>query len=93
MFASHPLSAIAQVQEVSCGAEVSYARTSDGEVYAWGFGENMQLGNGQGVDDATESLLVPTLLEGQSIEVPENLFLSVVVVVGCVRIRGQVGAC
>ena len=29
----------------------------------------MQLGNGQGVDEETDSLLTPTLLEGQSLEV------------------------
>lgn len=54
---------------MSCGAEVTYARTTDGHVYAWGFGENMQLGNGLGVDDETPSLLTPALLEGQALEV------------------------
>lgn len=54
---------------MACGAEVSYALTAEGGVYAWGFGENMQLGNGAGADEETESLMVPTKLEGQALEV------------------------
>lgn len=53
---------------------MTYARTADGHVYAWGFGENMQLGNGLGVDDETPSLLTPALLEGQALEVCRSMF-------------------
>jgi hypothetical protein len=63
------LAIVTQVAEVACGAEVSYALTAQGGVYAWGFGENMQLGNGAGADEETESLLSPTKLEGQALEV------------------------
>ena len=36
-----------QVAHVSAAAAASYAITLDGAGYAWGFGENLQLTNGE----------------------------------------------
>eukprot|EP01134_Creolimax_fragrantissima_P005172 CFRG5172T1 len=63
-------------KEVSCGAECSYLLSNTGDVYAWGFGENMQLGNGQGIDDETPSLPVPTLLTANELKNRKVLQIS-----------------
>ena len=42
---------------VASGSSVSYAVTQDGRVYAWGFGENWQLGNGEDDDQKTPTLV------------------------------------
>jgi regulator of chromosome condensation len=41
---------------IACGGSTSYAVTASGKLYAWGFGESWQLGNGE-EDDAD----IPTL--------------------------------
>lgn len=35
------------VAMVGTGANCSFAITADGHLYSWGFGENLQLGNGE----------------------------------------------
>jgi hypothetical protein len=42
-----------QVVAVGAGSSTSYAVTEDGEGYAWGFGENLQLTNGEERDEVT----------------------------------------
>ena len=51
------------IARVACGSQHSLAVTTAGRVYAWGFGEMLQLGNGVEQDE-----LVPTLVEGQQLE-------------------------
>ena len=51
------------IASVACGTQHSLAVTAAGRVYAWGFGEMLQLGNGVEQDE-----LVPTLVEGQQLE-------------------------
>lgn len=53
-----------KVVDISCEGNVSYAVTSDGEVYSWGMGSNMQLGMG----DDDEDLWVPTKIKGKALE-------------------------
>lgn len=52
-----------KVISVAAGSSTSYAVTADGEGYAWGFGENLQLTNGEEQDE-----LVPILMTGQQLE-------------------------
>lgn len=47
-----------KVVAVSTGSTVSYAVTADGKAYAWGFGENLQLGNGEDEVRAAEGFCV-----------------------------------
>lgn len=48
---------------VACGASVSYAITSEGSVYAWGMGTNLQLGTGEEDDEWS-----PVKMTGQQLE-------------------------
>ncbi|OZJ04137.1 hypothetical protein BZG36_02837 [Bifiguratus adelaidae] len=61
----HPVkvSIPAKVTAISCGIHHNLALTQEGQVYAWGFGESLALGNGSDEDE-----YVPVLLEGQKIE-------------------------
>lgn len=46
-----------EISDVNCGESTSFAITSKGELYAWGFGSNNQLGTGTD-DDIIEPQLV-----------------------------------
>jgi alpha-tubulin suppressor-like RCC1 family protein len=48
--------------EIACASCVSYAVDAAGVAYAWGFGENHQLGSG-----SDEDLLVPTAMAGKAL--------------------------
>lgn len=48
---------------MGAGSSTSYAVTASGEGYAWGFGENLQLTNGEEKDE-----LVPVLMTGQQLD-------------------------
>lgn len=51
---------------------MSYAITSTGKAYAWGFGENLQLTNGEEKD-----ALLPLLVEGKQVDDRKIVFVSV----------------
>lgn len=53
----------AQVIAVGAGSSTSYAVTAEGQGYAWGFGENLQLTNGEEKDE-----LLPILMSGQQLD-------------------------
>ncbi|KAJ1846489.1 hypothetical protein LPJ57_009010, partial [Coemansia sp. RSA 486] len=53
---------IPQVADFASGTNHTLALTTDGHVYAWGYGEMLQLGNGE-----EEDVAQPLLLEGQKI--------------------------
>lgn len=46
--------------QVGAGASTSYAITDQGQLYAWGFGENYQLASGDDVADK----FIPTICKG-----------------------------
>ncbi|KAI9502932.1 regulator of chromosome condensation 1/beta-lactamase-inhibitor protein II, partial [Coemansia spiralis] len=54
---------ISGVADVVCGSNHNIALTADGKAYAWGYGEMLQLGNGE-----EEDVEQPMLLQGQKIE-------------------------
>ncbi|KAJ2600790.1 hypothetical protein H4R99_003213 [Coemansia sp. RSA 1722] len=56
------IEAIPQVADFASGTNHTLALTTDGHVYAWGYGEMLQLGNGE-----EEDVAQPLLLEGQKI--------------------------
>ncbi|PIA14479.1 nucleotide exchange factor for Gsp1p, localizes to the nucleus [Coemansia reversa NRRL 1564] len=51
------------VADFVCGSNHNIALTSDGKAYSWGYGEMLQLGNGE-----EEDVELPTLLQGQKID-------------------------
>lgn len=57
--------------EVACGTTVSYAVTDSGELYAWGMGDNGQLGTGDESD-----LDVPTRMMSKQLENREVIVIS-----------------
>ncbi|KAJ2841368.1 hypothetical protein J3B02_005911, partial [Coemansia erecta] len=56
------IEAIPGVSDFATGTNHTLALTTDGHVYAWGYGEMLQLGNGE-----EEDVAQPLLLEGQKI--------------------------
>lgn len=52
----------AGVRQLSCGSSFSVAVTADSQIYAWGFGDCNQLGNGEERDEA-----VPYHLTGEAL--------------------------
>ncbi|XP_075211918.1 regulator of chromosome condensation-like [Lycorma delicatula] len=53
--------------DIACGSSVSFAVTSDGEVYAWGMGTNGQLGTGDEEDVYEPKKIQGKQLEGRSV--------------------------
>lgn len=60
-----------RVMAVACGSECSFALTDEGKVYAWGFGENLQLGTGN-----EDSQLSPVLVGGEQMKHVKVLAVS-----------------
>jgi len=50
--------------QVAAGSSVSYAVSEEGKAYAWGFGENWQLGNGED-DDQNVPTLIRVSIQGE----------------------------
>ena len=61
-----------KVQKVACGEVVSFAVTQTGEMYSWGMGNNLQLGNGN--EDDVE---MPALVEGKDLNREEHETMQV----------------
>ncbi|KAJ2721707.1 hypothetical protein GGI07_003763 [Coemansia sp. Benny D115] len=57
------IESISSVSDFVCGTNHTLALVSDGNVYTWGYGEMLQLGNGE-----EEDVAQPLLLKGQKIE-------------------------
>ncbi|KAJ2354834.1 hypothetical protein IWW50_003672, partial [Coemansia erecta] len=53
---------LAAITDFACGSNHNIALAGDGRAYAWGYGEMLQLGNGE-----EEDVELPMLLEGQKI--------------------------
>ncbi|KAJ2081072.1 hypothetical protein H4R24_002598 [Coemansia sp. RSA 988] len=51
------------VADFVCGSNHNIALTADGKAYSWGYGEMLQLGNGE-----EEDVELPTLVQGQKID-------------------------
>ncbi|XP_065221614.1 regulator of chromosome condensation-like isoform X1 [Planococcus citri] len=52
-----------KVISICCGSSVSFAVTSEGEAYGWGFGTNYQVGN-----DTEDDVYEPKLITGKQIQ-------------------------
>lgn len=57
------LKSLSSVAEIACGSNHNIALNGKGEAFTWGYGEMLQLGNGQ-----EEDVAEPMLLAGQKIE-------------------------
>ncbi len=63
------------VQQVSCGEVVSFAVTEEGQLYSWGMGSCLQLGNGNDEDD--NDAWSPILVKGKNLVPTEHEVLNV----------------
>ncbi len=61
-----------KVKAIVCGEAVSFAITNGGDLYSWGLGSSLQLGNGS-EDDA----LVPTQVKGKNLDPSKHEVLCV----------------
>ncbi|KAJ1889778.1 hypothetical protein LPJ66_007851 [Kickxella alabastrina] len=57
------IESIPSIVDFTCGSNHNIAVSQDGKAYTWGFGEMLQLGNGE-----EEDIAEPTLLRGQKID-------------------------
>ncbi|KAJ2398101.1 hypothetical protein GGI23_003308 [Coemansia sp. RSA 2559] len=57
------IESLSGIADIACGTNHNLALAADGKAYTWGFGEMLQLGNGE-----EEDIEQPTLLQGQKIE-------------------------
>ncbi len=60
------------VKTVESGEAVSFAVTSNGDLFAWGLGSSLQLGNG-----SEDDLLVPTQVKGKNLDPSKHEVLGV----------------
>ncbi|XP_018103719.1 regulator of chromosome condensation isoform X3 [Xenopus laevis] len=66
-----PVPNLPKIKSVACGASVSYAVSTDGGVFAWGMGTNLQLGTGE-----EEDVWSPEQMTGKQLEDREVLSIS-----------------
>ncbi|KAJ1666364.1 hypothetical protein IW140_001093 [Coemansia sp. RSA 1813] len=57
------IASLSSIADIACGTNHNLALAADGKAYTWGFGEMLQLGNGE-----EEDIEEPALLQGQKIE-------------------------
>ena len=52
-----------KVKQIACGEACSFAVTSSGDLYSWGLGSNLQLGNGD-----EDDMLLPTQVKAKNVD-------------------------
>ena len=55
------------IRKLACGSNQNFAVAKSGDLYAWGFGEMGQLGNGRAGDERTPMLIEPAELAGRAV--------------------------
>lgn len=55
------------IRKLTCGSNQNFAVAKSGDLYAWGFGEMGQLGNGKAGDEPTPMLIEPAELAGRAV--------------------------
>ncbi|KAJ1731446.1 hypothetical protein LPJ61_002531 [Coemansia biformis] len=58
-----PIGDLPQIADFACGSNHNIALAADGRAYTWGYGEMLQLGNGE-----EEDVELPMLLQGQKLD-------------------------